>query len=116
MSSESSSDEEDIVLYYYYCKYRRRTRRKLWIHPYIQRNINCRLFVAAKELQETDSKFLAFYRMTKESYLDLTRMITPAINHQNTNMRECVSLEERILITLRYAKLINMYVQINKFV
>lgn len=38
----------------------------------------------------------------------LTRMVTPVINYQNANMRECMSLEEGILITLRNAKLINI--------
>lgn len=66
-----------------------------------KKNIRCRLFVAAKELQQTDSKFIAFYRMSKQCYMDLVQLIAPAIRQQNTNMRECVSAEERILITLR---------------
>nr|XP_023011716.1 uncharacterized protein LOC111502002 isoform X2 [Leptinotarsa decemlineata] len=40
--------------------------------------------------------------MSKESYLELTRIISPLIEKIDTNMRECVSAEERILITLRY--------------
>ena len=100
MSSESS-DEDMLYLYRYTKARRRRNRRKYWVHPYNERNLQCRLFVAAKELQESDAKFLAFYRMSKESYMALTEIITPALRHQNTNMRECVSAEERILITLR---------------
>lgn len=101
MSSDSSSDDDIIIQYYYYRRYRTRKVRKLWVHPYIENNINCRLLVAAKELQESDSKFLTFYRMRKETYLELTRMITPYIHYTDTNMRECVSPDERLLITLR---------------
>lgn len=99
--SSDSSEEEMLNLYQYIRSRRRRNSRKYWIHPYIQRNLRCRLFIAAKELQESDAKFLAFYRMSKESYITLVEIITPALQHQNTNMRECVSAEERILITLR---------------
>ncbi|XP_060857450.1 uncharacterized protein LOC132935032 [Metopolophium dirhodum] len=40
--------------------------------------------------------------MSKDSYLQLVQLISPAIHKKNTNMRECVNAEERILITLRY--------------
>lgn len=100
MSSDSS--DEDIILYNYYRKRRnRQKKRRYWIHPYIEKNIKCRAFVAAKELQETDAKFLAFYRMSKESYIHLVQLLVPAIHKKNTPMRECVGADERILITLR---------------
>lgn len=92
--------DEMAILYYYNRRYRRR-RRRFWIHPYLERNINCRLFVAASELQLDDAKFHTFYRMSKETYRLLVNRIRPAIVKSNTNMRECVSPEERIMITLR---------------
>jgi hypothetical protein len=72
-----------------------------WTHPYFERNIKCRFFVAANQLQESDSKFTALYRMSKASYQHLLQMTVPALTKHNTNMRECVSTEERLLITLR---------------
>jgi hypothetical protein len=99
MSSTDSSDEEDVVAYCYFR--RRKQEKRCWVHPYLEKNIRCRLNVAAKELQQTDSKFIAFYRMSKQCYMDLVQLTAPAIRQQNTNMRECVSAEERILITLR---------------
>lgn len=63
--------------------------------------MKCRLFVAAEQLNQTDTKFIAFYRMSKDSYRELLKLVTPNIHKMNTNMRECVSAEERILITLR---------------
>lgn len=96
----SSSDEEDFVMFLWY-RQMKRNKRRLWVHPYIERNFHKRLFVGARELQQSDAKFLAFYRMRKESYITLVRIISPAIQCADTNMRECVNSEERILITLR---------------
>ncbi|KAL0879269.1 hypothetical protein ABMA27_003049 [Loxostege sticticalis] len=98
----SSSDEEIVVMYLYLRQRRRRKRRTMWIHPYIEKNINCRMFVAAKELQESDRKILDCYRMSKTTYLELVEIMTPQLQKQNTNMRECVSPQERLLITLMY--------------
>ena len=98
--SNSDSDEEDIIDYYQYRRLRR-VQREHWVHPYIRKNVNCRLFVASKELAQTDRKFIAFYRMSKESFLELARMVGPFVEKMDTNMRECVPARERILITLR---------------
>jgi len=73
----------------------------MWCHPYIEKNIHYRLFVVAKELEQSDSKFIAFYRMMKESYQLLIDIVSPSIRQRDTVMRECVSAEEMILITLR---------------
>jgi hypothetical protein len=56
MSSTDSSDEEDVGVYYYYYFRRRKQEKRCCVHPYLEKNIRCRLFVAAKELQQTDSK------------------------------------------------------------
>nr|CAI5858546.1 unnamed protein product [Callosobruchus analis] len=40
--------------------------------------------------------------MSKECYTHLVETLAPAIHYVDTNMRECVTAEERILITLRY--------------
>jgi len=101
MSSTDSSDEEIMVMYHYLRNKEKKRKMRYWVHPYLEKNIHCRLFVATKELQQTDSKFIAFYRMSKDSYMNLVQLITPYIRQKNTNMRECVSTEERLLITLR---------------
>jgi len=61
------------------------------------------LFIAAEQLNQTDAKFIEFYRMSKDSYQELVKLVVPNpnIHKMDTNMRECVSPEERILITLR---------------
>ena len=97
-----SSDEEDLLLLTYLrCRKKKKKHSKFWVHPYIYKNFNRRLFIAAKELSEDDSKFQTFYRMSKNTFTDLVLIVGPSIQKQNTNMRECVSPEERIMITLR---------------
>lgn len=97
-----SSDEEDLLLLnYLHHRKKKKKHRKFWVHPYIHKNINRRLFIAVKELSEDDSKFQTFYRMSKNTFNDLVLIVGPAIQKQNTNMRECISAKERIMITLR---------------
>lgn len=96
----SSSDEEDALACYAYLRLRK-NRKKYWVHPYIAKNINCRLFVAAQQLSIDDAKFQAMYKMSKPTYRELLGLIAPVITKQTTRLRECVSAEERLLITLR---------------
>ncbi|KAG8279226.1 hypothetical protein J6590_004033 [Homalodisca vitripennis] len=94
------SDEEDVVNYYLYRRWRR-TQREHWVHPYLRNNVNSRLFVAARELSQSDRKFKSFYRMTKDSFLELTRLVGPSLEKMDTHMRECIPAQERLMITLR---------------
>lgn len=55
-----SSDESE--LYYYYYRYRRnRIQRRISVHPYIERNLNSRLFTPAKEFQILTTLFFCFF-------------------------------------------------------
>lgn len=78
---DDSSDEEMMIAYYYY--HTKRNKRRFWVHPYIERNFHHRLFVAARELNLSDAKFLCFYRMSKDSYLQLVQLISPAIHKKD---------------------------------
>ena len=102
VSGKMSSEEEDVFLCYVN-KYRKRKRakRRFWVHPYLKINNDKRLFIAAKQMTESDDKFRSFYRMSKATFNELLQIVAPLIQKQNTNMRECVSPEERIMITLR---------------
>lgn len=57
-SYDDSLRDYDMIVTYYYNYYRQRKIKRMWCHPYIQKNIHCCLFVDAKELEKTDSKFL----------------------------------------------------------
>jgi len=62
----SSFKEDDVIDYYQYRRQRKIVQREYWRHPYIEKNINCRLFIAAEQLNQTVSKFIAFYRISKD--------------------------------------------------
>jgi hypothetical protein len=57
----------------------RKKRTANWFHPYIKRNFNRTIFIAAKELSQDYRKFLLFYRMSKESFAEVVRVVGPAI-------------------------------------
>jgi hypothetical protein len=59
------------------------------VHPYISRNFNCRAFIAAKELSQDDRKFKSFYRMSKESFVEVVQVGGPAITKKDANCRHC---------------------------
>lgn len=97
---DNDSSNEDVMIAFHHYR-RNKKNRTFWDHPYLEKNFHHRLFVALRELNLSDTKFLCFYRMSKENYLYLVKLISPAIHKQHTNMRECVNVEEWILNTLR---------------
>ena len=58
VSGKMSSEEEDVFLCYVN-KYRKRKRakRRFWVHPYLKINNDKRLFIAAKQMTESDDKY-----------------------------------------------------------
>lgn len=90
----------DVVIAYYYYK-KKKKERKYWVTPYISNNINRGAFVCAKELGYDEDKFKSFYRMSKESFRLLVQFVRPEIMKQDTHYRCCITVEERLLITLR---------------
>ena len=96
------SMDSDMCLLALYMLYKKRKKkiRKYWVHPYIVNNINCRSFVAAKQLNLDPVKFEQFYRMTQESFLFLLEKVRPSIEKKDTNLMMSITAEERLLITL----------------
>ena len=82
----SNSDGEDCINYYQN-RNARGNKRKHWIHPYIRNYANFRLFVTTKELSESDRKLMTFYRMSKESYIELAKLVSPSIEKMDTHLR-----------------------------
>jgi hypothetical protein len=98
----SSSDEEKNFTYYLYKKLVGKKKQEKIIEGNLGfilifkeiTSVDYELDVSARELQETDVKFVAFYRMSKESCKEIVDIISPTIYQKNTNMREYVSEEE----------------------
>lgn len=57
--------------------------------------------IAAEKFNQSDTKIIAFYRMSKYSYRELVKLVVPNIQKIYIGMRKCVVAEESILITLR---------------
>ena len=56
-----------------------------------------------KELESEDqNSYTNFLRMSRESFDELLSLVLPYIKKKNTNMREAISAEERLAVTLRY--------------
>ncbi|XP_035918326.1 uncharacterized protein LOC118516502 isoform X2 [Anopheles stephensi] len=85
---------------------RRRNRqivRTWWMRPifFRRQEDGNRLLdnIVAEQANETVVNFL---RMKKEDFIVLLQAIRPAISRMNTNMRDSITAQERLLITLRY--------------
>ncbi|VEN36077.1 unnamed protein product [Callosobruchus maculatus] len=53
-------------------------------------------------LLEDPNRYKNFLRMDNECFNKLLRMILPDIEKQNTKLRECISAEDRLAVTLRF--------------
>ena len=89
---------------------RKRRRRKaaknreIWTRSWIQRRNEFgffRRFLSEIKYEDTET-FKRFTRMTPENFQKLITMLSPYITKQETNMREAISAEERLFITVRF--------------
>lgn len=87
-----SSSEEDMIDYYQYRRVRSAGKKNV--------PTGSRMGILTENLQ-SEKKFLALYRMRRNTYLKLLKMLKPHLEKKDTNMRESIPAEERILITLR---------------
>jgi hypothetical protein len=69
------------------------------VHPYIKRHFNGRAFIVGKELSQDDRKFQLFYRVSKESFAEVVRIVGPAIS-KDTNRGQYIGVEEAVNNTL----------------
>lgn len=61
------------------------------------------IHLAHEELRFEDSDyFQRFFRMRSDLFDQLVDMVTPFIQRQDTNMRECISPRDRVSVTLRF--------------
>ncbi|KAK4310795.1 hypothetical protein Pmani_014212 [Petrolisthes manimaculis] len=79
-------------------------RKRLWSRQWLQRRREESVaFRLLRELEVEDPATLRqWMRLDRQQYLDLLRLVTPLIEKQDTNMRQAVTAEERLTLTLRY--------------
>ena len=82
---------------------KKRRKRRMWVKDWIgKRNIFTHVNLL-NEIKKTDvDDFQRYFRMDEKAYYKLLEMVRPYITKQDTIMRESISANERLSITLRY--------------
>ncbi|VVD06155.1 unnamed protein product, partial [Leptidea sinapis] len=102
----SSMDEDEILIMYFFLKRRKMKqamKRKYWVHPMLMKRIPlglCQSYI--EELKSDDGKFYEYLRMTVTTFDSLLVRLADNLRRENTHFRNCISAEERLVITLRY--------------
>ncbi|XP_075707213.1 uncharacterized protein LOC142741762 [Rhinoderma darwinii] len=80
-----------------------RKRRRYWVHPIVsQRPRKGHFHTLYDDLRQHPEKFHNFCRMSISSFDCLLSDLGPGITLQDTNMRQCISPKERLIVTLRF--------------
>lgn len=78
-------------------------KRKRWVKQWISKRRQYTHLNVINEVQLSDPKdFNNYFRMNIDIYNQLLCMVAPFITKKNTNMRESISANERLAVTLRY--------------
>ncbi|XP_058123115.1 uncharacterized protein LOC131285213 [Anopheles ziemanni] len=77
--------------------------RRWWMRPiFFRRQEDGNRLLDNIVAEQANETMINFLRMKKEDFDVLLDMIRPEINRMNTNMRDSITAQERLLITLRY--------------
>ncbi|CAN2389761.1 hypothetical protein PRIEUP_LOCUS6689 [Pristimantis euphronides] len=74
--------------------------RRVWVHPLVSQPYDKGHFAALyDDLRGHPEKFVAFLRLSIPAFLEALRL---GLTYQDTQLRRCISPEERLLVTLRF--------------
>ena len=96
-----------IYSYYFYkrvIKSKSKLKRRYWVRQiYNERDKKGEFNLLVKEMQLRDHEyFQKCFRMSPKRFEELLRLIAPDITKKVTKMREPISAEQRLAVTLRY--------------
>lgn len=81
---------------------RQKRTRRFWVHPLLSERLEKDLFATLyRDLEQDDDKFFHYFRMSRKSFSELKSILNDEISGINTVMRRCISVEEKLVITLR---------------
>ena len=81
---------------------RRRRQRAIWMHPLTTQRISVgQYYTIMYELRQDTEKFFNYFRMSQNTFDELLSVIKNYIQKEDTRMRDSISPEERLAITLR---------------
>lgn len=81
---------------------KKKISKKFWIHPIVsERLLHGQFHTLHYELRQYPPKFFNYYRMSVSAFDELLQILGPCLTYSNTQMRECISPEERLSVTIR---------------
>jgi hypothetical protein len=86
--------EEAVCLWFLYRRYKR--QRQYWVHPILWDKVTL-----YPKLRKYEPKFFSYFRMSVKSFDDLLEVIKGDIAPNSQCMRDTISPEEKLVITLR---------------
>ncbi|XP_075199561.1 uncharacterized protein LOC142302391 [Anomaloglossus baeobatrachus] len=79
------------------------SQRRMWVHPIVQmRQTHGHFHCLYGELRRYPAKFQAYCRLTVDMFDTILDTLRPHLQLQDTSMRQCISPEQRLLVTLRF--------------
>lgn len=81
----------------------RKNKRKRWMKEWMTKRERYSHINLLKEIALSDENdFCNYLRMDIDTYHKLIELVQPHLQRQDTNMREALSVEQRLAVTLRY--------------
>lgn len=102
MTDFSSSEEEEALLLWSLEMFKRKRKRKHWVHPINSKREDQGEFNNLfAELLEDEERFLIYFRMSINSFNELYSLIKYEIQKEDTNWRKAIPAKERLAVFLR---------------
>lgn len=93
--------ESTVLKYLLYKKYKKNKRSMANTFIYNDRLTFGEFYHLYLHLRSDNALFRAYTRMTSETFDYILKIITPKFDLRTTNFQEPISIEERLLVTIR---------------
>ena len=86
-----------------YLKCKKKSHRSVWSKDILlRRNKEGVHALLIPRLLSDSFLYVNYFRMTKETFVELLNLVEPGLQRHNTNLRRCISTSERLALTLRF--------------
>lgn len=81
----------------------RKKKKRRWVKKWIAKRKTFTHLNLLNYIKDTEPEdYRNYFRMSSDVYFELLNMLRPYITKQNTNMRQAISANERLAVTLRF--------------
>ena len=85
-------------------------QRRWWVHPInLLRKEKGEFYQMYPDLRHFNQKFTGMYRMNVEKFEELLKLVTPKLKKKWTYMREPISPEQQLIVTLTQVVKLYLY-------